>query len=123
MNKELIKYLITGVWNTAFGYLSFIALIILFPGMNYLCAAVISNILSINNAFICYRYFVFNSKGVLLAQYARFLTIYGAAFLLNMMLLPLAVECARMDPKVAQLIIWIGLTGFSFTFNKLFAFK
>src|SRR3989338_5358541 len=102
-HQEKINYLLVGGWNTVFGYLAFAALYFLFrQNLHYMVLFIISNILSITNAYIGYKVFVFKTKGNYLKEYMRFYVVYGAAMALNFVLLPLAVELLRISPVIAQ---------------------
>ena len=63
IKSQSIRYLTTGLWNTLFGILVYTALIKIFGENRYLLLAVLSNIISITNAYICYKIFVFKTKG------------------------------------------------------------
>lgn len=98
-----MNYLLVGGWNTAFGYLVFLALYYLFVSrIHYLIIFVISNIISITNAYIGYKIFVFKTKGNYLKEYARFYLVYGGAMALNFILLPVCVELLKISPPAAQ---------------------
>ncbi|KKR38755.1 MAG: GtrA family protein [Parcubacteria group bacterium GW2011_GWF2_40_10] len=108
-HKEKIAYLLVGVWNTIFGYGSFVLLYYLFSlYVHYLFLLVISNILSITNAYVGYKFFVFKTKGDYLKEYIRFYLVYGVAFILNLVLLPVIVEFFKISPVIAQIFV-IGL--------------
>ncbi len=62
-HREKIQYLITGVWNTIFGYGVFALLHYLFSGkVSDFIVLTLSYILSITNAYIWYTLTVFKTK-------------------------------------------------------------
>lgn len=123
-HQEKINYLLVGGWNTVFGYLTFVVLYyLLHQQIHYLILLIISNILSITNAYIGYKIFVFRTKGNYLNEYLRFYVVYGLALLLNLILLPLVVELFKINPVIAQAIIMFINVVFSYLGHKNFSFR
>jgi len=123
-HQQKISYLLVGVWNTIFGYAVFVALYFLFvTRVHYLVILLVSNILSITNAYVGYKAFVFKTKGNYLREYLRFYVVYGASMGVNMVYLPVCVEFFRIMPPVAQagwifinvIISYLGHRHFSFS--------
>jgi|SRR3989339_166286 len=114
-HKQKIDYLVVGAWNTLFGYGVFLALYCFFASrVHYLLLLILSNIISITNAYVGYKIFVFKTKGNYLQEYARFYLVYGFIMLINFILLPLGVELLCLPPPVVQ-------GGFTF-FNVFLSF-
>ena len=123
-HKEKIDFLLVGGWNTLFGYVVFLALYYLFADkIHYLIIFIVSNILSITNAYIGYKLFVFKTKGNYLQEYLRFYVVYGGAILLNLILLPITVEYFRFSPPIAQGGLMFLNVAFSFVGHKRFSFS
>ncbi|MCL6588770.1 MAG: GtrA family protein [Firmicutes bacterium] len=119
-----IRYLIAGGWNTLFGYLSFTGLYFLLNNrLHYLLLPVINYFISVTNAFLCYKFFVFKTKGNYLQEYLRFYLVYGVAFLINMGLLPLFVEVFKIRLLIAQAVIIIFTIAISYVGHKYFSFR
>ncbi|OGC32362.1 hypothetical protein A2311_05280 [candidate division WOR-1 bacterium RIFOXYB2_FULL_48_7] len=76
---------------------------------------IVSNILSITNAYVGYKLFVFKTKGNYLQEYLRFYVVYGTALVLNFVLLPVCVEIFKVSPPLAQ----AGLLGLNIIFSYL----
>ena len=88
-HQEKIDYLLVGGWNTIFGYLVFVLLYYLFSSkIHYILLFILSNILSITNAYIGNKVFVFKTQGNYIREYLRFYVVYGGAMMLNCVLLP-----------------------------------
>ena len=69
---RVIRYLLAGGWNTVFGVGLYTAVYELWgTSGNYLFWAVLVNILAITNAFLCYKFFVFRTKGNFLREYLK----------------------------------------------------
>ena len=123
-HKEKINYLLVGGWNTVFGYFVFVGLYYWLHNLvHYLLLLVISNILSITNAYIGYKIFVFKTKGNYLKEYLRFYLVYGAAIMLNFILLPITVELLRISPPIAQLLVMWFTIVVSYFGHKYFSFR
>ncbi len=124
LHGEKIRFLAAGAWNTLFGYFSFVILYYLFrSAAHYMILLVISNILSITNAYLSYKYFVFKTKGNFMKEYSRFYVVYGAAFIANLVLLPVFVELLRIHPLISQALIIILTVIISYFGHKHFSFK
>ncbi len=122
-HEEKIKYVVIGVWNTLVGYLTFIALYyLLLNRFNYLIILVFSNIISITNSYLCYKFFVFKTKGNYFNEYMRFYLVYGVSFLANMILMPVFVEIAGIKPIPAQGIILFFSVMFGYLGHKHYSF-
>ena len=123
-HKKKILYVIVGAWNTLFGYGVFVLLqYYLSNQLNYILILVISYILSITNAFIGYKVFVFKTKGNILKEYLKFYLIYGGVFVFNILTLPFFVEVLLLDIYVAQAVVtFITIFG-SYLLHKRFSFK
>ena len=123
-NKQKIDYLLVGVWNTIFGYVAFAALYFLLRGyLHYMILFVISNVLSITNAYLAYKLFVFKTKGHYWREYSRFYIVYGGALALNLALLPLVVVTFRLSPVIAQAGLAFITVICSYFGHRNFSFK
>lgn len=124
LHKQKILYVIVGGWNTLFGYGVFVFLYYSFSNqLNYILILVISYILSITNAYIGYKIFVFKTKGNILKEYFKFYLVYGGAFVFNILTLPFFVEVLLWDIYVAQAVItFVTIIG-SYLLHKRFSFK
>ena len=123
-HEQKIRYLIIGGWNTVFGYGVFAVLYFYLSDLiHYLAILSISYILSITNAYIGYKLFVFRTKGNILREYLRFYIVYGASFLFNLAALPLLVEVLNLNMYAAQAIVTIITILGSYVLHKNFSFK
>jgi putative flippase GtrA len=123
-HRQQINYLIAGAWNTLFGYLIFAVLYTLFSSrIHYMILLIISNIFSITNAYISYKFFVFRTKGNYLKEYMRFYVVYGTSIVLSLVLMPAFVELLHINPLIAQAVIIVVTVIFSYTGHKNYSFK
>ncbi len=130
---QLWRYLIVGIWNTAFGYSTF-ALLTAFLNRyipaSYLAASLLSSILNITVSFLGYKWFVFKTKGNYLREWMRCMVVYSGGILLGLALLPpsvLIVTILTHNPTAAPYLAGAVLMGIqvilSFLGHKTFTFK
>lgn len=123
-HEQKVRFLIVGGWNTAFGYAAFAAIYFLLNNyLHYLVILVISYIIGITNAYFCYKFFVFKTKGNYLKEYLRFYLVYGIVFIINLALLPIAVEFFKINPLLSQGGIIFIAVFLSYFGHKNFSFK
>ncbi|HJX83443.1 MAG TPA: GtrA family protein [Candidatus Angelobacter sp.] len=127
------RYLLVGAWNTLFGYGTFVGFTALLdPHMKfgYLVASAASSSLSITQAFLLYKWFVFKTKGNYLREWLRCVAVYGSNILLNLILLPplvLAIKHTtrydRQAPYIAGALLAVVAVIYSFVGHKKFSFR
>lgn len=123
-HREKINYVLVGSYNTVFGYGTFVALYYLFgQRIHYLILAVIAYVLSITNAYVGYKIFVFKTKGNYLKEYLRFYVVYGFSLVLTLILLPIIVETFHISPVFGQAFVIVISVVFNYLGHKHFSFK
>ena len=130
---QLGRYLVVGIWNTAFAYGTFAlftALLDRYMPASYLAASPISSVLNITVSFLGYKWFVFKTQGNYLREWARCLMVYSGGILLGLALLPptvFLVSYLTGNPRAAPYIAGALLLGvqviLSFLGHKTFSFK
>jgi putative flippase GtrA len=130
---QLGRYLIVGVWNTAFAYGTFAlftALLDRYMPASYLAGSLASSVLNITVSFLGYKWFVFKTKGNYLREWLRCLAVYSGSILLGLALLPptvFAVAYITGDQHLAPYIAGALLMGvqviLSFVGHKNFSFR
>jgi len=122
--KAAVNYLLVGLWNFVFSYLTFVLLYAtLGRRVHYDVLLVISYVLSITNAYFGYKIFVFKTKGHYLREYSRFYVVYGGSLAMNLLLLPFIVVVFGVSPLVAQSGLAVFTVLFSYYGHKNFSFK
>ena len=110
-------YLAVGGWNTAFGLgLFWVVYRLLGSTVNYLVLLAGCNLLAITNAFVCYKFLVFRTRGNWVREYARFWAVYGVSTLAGIGLVALLVQALGMSPVNANflatgLVVVVGFAG------------
>ncbi len=131
--RRVLRYLIVGGWNTAFGYAAFAGLNYLLTGVipyPYMAANVLANVISITVAYFGYKVFVFKTKGNYLREYLRTYLVYGASCLVSLAMLPVCVALVRhvvhnpvLAPYIAQAMVVPVIVAMSYFGHKKFSFR
>ncbi len=123
-SKKKIRYLAVGIWNTIFPYIVFTFLYYITNGkLHYVIILVICQVLGLTNAYICYKFLVFKTKGNVVREYLRFYVVYGATFILNLVLISLFVELLGINPVLSQGIIAIIIVAIAYFGHNRFSFS
>jgi putative flippase GtrA len=126
-----IRFFFIGVWNTIFGYLTYVSLDYLFAlvfqkrYVAYMTAAVLSNIIATISAFIFHKYVTFKSTvsgKAVIVEFFKFYSMYTVTSILGLALLPFFVEVLKIDPKISGALLipivavvsYFGHSRFSF---------
>jgi putative flippase GtrA len=122
--REQIHYLAVGAWNTVFGYLNFVVLYYLLQAkLPVAVILVLSYALSVANAYVCYRYIVFRSRGVVWKELPRFSGVYLIALAANLVVLPLALRTLPLSAYVVQALFTVAVVVLSYLGHKYFSFR
>jgi len=127
------RYLLVGLWNTAFAYGTFAlftALLDKVVPQSYMLASVLSSFINISVSFLGYKWFVFKTKGNYLREWIRCVGVYGGNILFGLAVLPVMVyglrhytHLERQAPYVAGAILTFVTVLVSFFGHKHFSFK
>jgi putative flippase GtrA len=130
---QFARYLVVGVWNTAFGYATFAfftAILDKVVPQSYMLASVLSSLINISVSFLGYKWFVFKTKGNYLREWIRCVGVYGGNILFGLAVLPVMVyglrhytHLERQAPYVAGAILTFVTVLVSFFGHKHFSFK
>lgn len=106
LNQHQIKlrFLFAGGVNTLFGLAAFPALYYFFKDyhLHYLFILVLTQIISVFFSYMTSKFLVFKTKGNYLSEFLKFSTFYSLYFVLNLIILPLAVEVLDISPVTSQ---------------------
>ena len=121
---EILAYLAVGAWNTLFG-IGLYSLIYWLLGskVHYMVLAVVVNIAAITNAFLCYKIFVFRTKGNWVREYIKSYLVYGGGTLAGMGLLWLFVTLLKMNPVFGNILAAFVVVIASYFGHKYFSFR
>src|SRR3989338_5615760 len=115
------KFVLVGIINTARDYGLFALFLKL--GNFYLGALTLSHIIATINSYIWNRKFTFRSKENIKGEFIRFVSVYALMFLVNFLLLYIAVDVLKFQPLAAQLAILAVIVAVSFIGQKYFTFR
>lgn len=122
--NEKFRYLVIGAYNTFFGYSIFAVLWMLWGlSLHYIAILGISHVVSVINAFVGYRIFVFRKKGAIWGDFFRFNLVYLGVFIFNIVALPILIEGINIHPLLAQAFIVIVTVLASFILHRRFSFR
>jgi putative flippase GtrA len=130
---QLARYLVTGIWNTLFGYMTFALFTMLLAPIgrhSYILAVVPSTMINITVSFLGYKWFVFKTKGNYFREWCRCVGVYSSSMVLGMALLPIFVYVIRHQfgyerqaPYIAGAVLGIITVLFSFFGHKHISFR
>lgn len=120
---QKIRFLLVGGYNTVFSYLLFAGLLWAFNDQYKQLALALSFALSSINSFWTQKIYVFASKAPAWPEFVKCLGAWGINYGLNAFLLWGFVDKFDMNAYIAQIIILIILTIFSWVMLKHFAFR
>jgi putative flippase GtrA len=115
---------VAGGWNTVFGYLVFVGLYwALHRSLPTAVILVVSWIVAVTNAYVCYRYLVFRSRGRMHREIPRFFLVYGVALAANLIVLPVALRTLPLNVYVVQGLFTVAVVVVSYFGHRWFSFR
>lgn len=130
---QLGRYLLVGIWNTAFAYGTFALFTYLlghYIPASYMVASVLSSLLNITVSYLGYKWFVFRTQGNYLKEWVRSVMVYSGAIALGLLLLPPTVFAVKeitgnqaTAPYIAGAILLAIQVVVSFLGHKNFSFR
>jgi putative flippase GtrA len=131
---EVVRFLMVGAFNTVFSLVLYSALVLLFghllprSGKPLIAdiAYVISTPIAITVAFLCYKHFVFRTRGNYLKEWIRCFAVYSVSFPMGLVLLPTATHLFQdlaLTRPYAPFLAGIVNSCYSYFAHKKFSFK
>lgn len=118
------RYIVVGLINTVFGFAVFVALELSVGNVvPYIVVLLTSHVVSVLEAFLMQRRFVFRSRAPLLPELARFWSVYAVSLMVNAVLLPLVVEVGGAPVVPGQFAVLVVLALGTYTAHRLFTFS
>ena len=122
--REQLLYLVVGAWNTFFGYGVWALMQYLLGSyLPYLVVVLLAWPIAVVNAYLCYRYIVFQSRGPVLAELPRFSLVYLVTLVANLALLPIALRVLPFNIYVIQALFAVVVVVCSYLGHKHFSFR
>ena len=133
LERQPVRYLMVGGFNTAFGYGLLTLFTYLLTGVvprSYLLASVLSGFIGITVAFLGYKWFVFRTKGNYWKEWLRCLLVYCTPMGITLLALPVLVaviehwtHSPKSAPYIAEAITTAGTIVVSYFGHKHISFK
>jgi putative flippase GtrA len=134
---QLVRYLVVGVWNSAFGYGCFFAFTKLFvhlvptqPSLMASASLVAATFVNVTVSFFGYKLFVFRTKGNAFREYRRSFLVYLPVLAVGAVVIaPLTALIGHIDrvqawaPYIAGAILQVITVMVSFIGHKHVSFK
>src|SRR5450759_5620288 len=121
--REQLLYLVVGGWNTVFGYAAWALLqYLLCDHLHYLVVVVLSWPIAVLNAYLGYRYVVFRSRRSVFRELPRFSLVYLVTLLVNLALLPIALQVTPFNIYVVQALFTGVVVICSYLAHKYYSF-
>lgn len=121
--REQVLYLVVGGWNTVFGYAVWALLqYLLGDHLHYLVVVLIAWPIAVLNAYLGYRYVVFRSRGPILRELPRFSLVYFVTLIVNLALLPVALNVLPFNIYVVQALLTAIVVVCSYLSHRYYSF-
>jgi len=86
---QFLRYLGVGIFNTVFGYISFVVVLTLLNAvlpahllyLTVILASILGTPLNITVAYFCYKFLVFRTKGNYLGEWLKCFAVYGTGMI------------------------------------------
>jgi putative flippase GtrA len=117
-------FFFAGFCNTLFGYFfSLVCYYLLKDLLHIIFIGLIINFITITEAFIVYRFWVFKSKSLWIKEYLRSFLVYGTSGLLSIIGLWILVDYLSIVFWLSQGVMTCSLVIFNYISHKNFTFK
>ena len=120
--RQLFRFLIVGVFNTAFGYGMIFACMYL-AGLSPEVSNVIGYAISLSTSYLLHRNYTFKSKQRHRGEIVRFLAVFAIAYAANLIALIVFVREMRVHEGASQILAGAVYVLTSYVMNKLYVFK
>ena len=136
--SKVMRFLIVGGWNTAFALILYGVFVHTFTRLlptrlNWLIADlshIISTPIGITMAFLCYKHFVFQTKGNYLREWLRCFAVYSVSFPIGLVVLPVATQLLSTLSYIHHYAVYVAgfvnsviIATYSYFGHKKFSFK
>lgn len=119
-----LRYILFGLWNTAFAYVFVIVLFhLLKDSFHIVVIGVVSSLICIAQSFLIHKLFVFRTKGKWLTELYRSYLVYGMSSTIAIALLWFLVDAMLLSIYLAQTIVMLSTTIISYIGHLTFTFR
>lgn len=118
-SKQIVKYCIVGVFNTAITYITYVVL--RWFGVSIVISNIVGYILGLINSFIWNKTWVFQHDGNLLKEISLFFASFLLCYLLQLVVL-LCLNGIGVNEYITQIIAMMAYTASNYMFNRFITF-
>ncbi len=123
-DSRLLRFLVTGGWNTAFGFILLAGLYYFLSNrIHYMVILILGNVICITNAYICHKLFVFRTKGNWIKEYLRYYVVYSVPMGIGLIFFPVCIEILKMNFYVVQALLTSITVIISYFGHKHISFR
>lgn len=123
-DDERFRFLVIGVYNTAFGFLLFPLLYLLLSRrLHYVVILVIAHAIAVTNSFLAHRRVTFRAAGPLLPQLMRYNVGYLGALALSIGGMVFLVSRVGLSPLLAQPILMFASIVLTYLWHSRVSFR
>ena len=124
LNKQKIRFILVGGFNTAFGYALFALVSTLFSKqVGYIGALLMAHAVSSSLAYSLHSRLVFNDGHRGPRVFLKFQSVYVVPLLTNLLALPVLVEFLKAPVLLAQAAFSLSWVALSFLAHRDFTFR
>jgi len=120
--RQLFRFLVVGVANTAFGY-SIIFACMYLGGLSAELSNAVGYGVGLLVSYVMHKVFTFSSDRPHREAFIRFLVVFAAAYAANLLVLVILVRGIGVHEAISQVIASAFYVVTSFILNKLFVFR
>jgi putative flippase GtrA len=117
------RYLLAGGSCSLLYIVVFAAGLRAWPHVGYLWIVLLAQAVTISVAFPVYRRFVFRSRGRVMGDFARFLSVWAGGLLASTVGLPFLVEVFGVPPLVGQVAAIVVVAVLSYLGHRFVSFR
>ncbi len=122
MNKQLLRFVIIGIFSTVVNYCIFFGLY-KFLSVNYIVASSIGFLAGVFAGYNFNKIWTFDIKAKSNIYIIKYYTVYIASLFFGLALLKIMVSLAQISPEIANIIVIVFTTCTNFCGTKLWVFK
>ncbi|MGO5097226.1 GtrA family protein [Agathobaculum sp. LCP25S3_E8] len=119
-SNQLVRFLIAGGVNTAFSYLCFVVLMVLFR--NKELAVTLNLLIAVLFNYNMSSRFVFKNRQMSIGQIVKFYVVYFVTYPINILHLHVTVDIWHWDVYVSQFVTLFYLPFINYFLQKKFVF-
>jgi len=120
LDPRFLRFIVTGMVNTVFGYSVYGALV--FLELPYQMALALATVAGVAFNYRTFGHFVFASSGGV-KVFARFIAAYGVIYGFNVFLLAGVIRFLRLDPYLSQLLCLVPTVILGFLLMQTWVFR